>query len=1151
MKKFHLSLLVIFTMIVNVFAQNIPVDPNVRVGTLQNGMKYYIKKNQKPEKKVELRLAINTGSVMEDDDQKGLAHFMEHMNFNGTKNFPDNKLVDFLQSIGVKFGQHLNAYTSFDETVYMLPVPLDKPGNLDSGLKVMEDWAFNATLSDKQIDKERGVVLEEFRLGLGPDKRMSDKYFPKILNNSKYASRMPIGDKKLLETFTYDKIRRFHKDWYRPDLMALIVVGDINVDEIEAKIKANFSAYKNPTNARPRVAADIPNHKETLVAIESDPDATNSMSQLMYVDNNPYKPDVTVADYNKDIVESLFSTMLNNRLEELTNSSTPPFTYGYSAHESLLRPKQAFMSVAMMQEGKQLSALKVLMEETERAKRFGFTQGELDRAKSEVLSGLEKQYNNRDKMESARLVSELVNNFLEKEPIPGIAWEYDQYKKVVPTVTLAQVNDVVKNYVKEDNRVVVITGPKKDNIAQPTESQVLALFDQVKTADLKPYEEKTVLKNLVAPFKSTGKIVSTNSDAKLGTTTFTLSNGAKVTYKKTDFKADEVVFTAKSLGGTSTISDADIVKTQWAFPALAEAGFNTFSKNDINKYLSGKQVNVNPMLSPLYTGFNGKSTVKDLPTLFEMIYGYFTGLNYDPSSFNAFKEKQSAMYNNLTSNPQFYFASEVQKYLAQKNPRFTNIIPLKAEWDKTDYKKAYDIYKEKVANAGNFHFYFVGNVDETQLKQLAEQYLGSLPSTGKTENFKDVGYRTLNTAVTQTYKKGKDPKSMVNIMMIGDANYNEKEALALSALGEVATIKIIEKLREDESGIYGGGAKGSMNNVPYGSYSFAISFPCGPENAAKLTKSALTELQNLIDKGPEQKDLDKFKEAEANDDTTNMKDNNYWLNEIADYQVKGLDKYEILNYVSKVKALTVKDLQDVGKKYLTKNRMVFTLMPEDGYEKAAPKTDAPQPGTPKVGTPKTTTSATLTPQQVIDKYIAAIGGKAKLEAVKTIKSTAKMSVQGMEIVISEKKMAPNKSRMSQSVMGQESSSVFDGEKGYMIQGGQKTDMPAEAIAEMKKSKIFEALSMNAADYKTAEKVTENGVEYYLLASDKGKNYFDAKTGLLSKGSGAQGDMTITEYMDVDGIKVPKTMKISAMGQMLDMAITEFVINKDVSDADFK
>ncbi|MFP8893423.1 M16 family metallopeptidase [Chryseobacterium sp. EZn1] len=935
MKRMLSSFSAIFLMSVNIYGQNIPVDPSVRIGTLSNGMKYYIKKNVLPEKKVEFRLAINAGSILEDENQRGLAHFMEHMNFNGTKNFPDNKLVDFLQSIGVKFGQHLNAYTGFDETVYMLPVPLDKLGNLDAGLKVMEDWAFNATLSDEQINKERGVVLEELRLGLGPDKRMMDKYLPKLLYQSQYAERLPIGKKEVLENFRPDLIRKFHQDWYRPDLMAIVVVGDINVDEIEKKIRNNFSQYKNPSKPRERKSFDLPNHKEALVAIETDPDATASGVQFIIKDSEVYQPDVTVQQYDRSIVEGLVNIMLNSRLAELVNSPNPPFTYGSVYHGgTYARNKEAFQGAAATKDGDQLNALKVLLEEVERAKRFGFTQSELDRAKAGMLSSYEWAYNNKDKNQSGELIDGYVNHFLRQEPIPGITWGYEHIKEVLPSIALEQTNEIIKKRVKNDSRVIIITGPKKEGITMPKEAMVLKTFDTVKVADLKPYEEKKKTESLVKPFKSEGKITKTEADAKLGTTTWTLNNGAKVTFKKTDFKDDEIVFAAISLGGLSVIPDADYNKTKFAFDALLEAGLAGLSKTDLAHYLAGKQVSVSSYVGGLTEGISGTSSKKDLKTAMELIYACFTDLNYNPESFNTYKTKKSAILANVDSDPEYYFSSEYSKFINQKNPRFTGLEPTEKDWANTDYKKAYDIYKDKFANAGNFHFYFVGNIDEGQLKSEILQYIASLPATGKSSTFKDTGYRPVKGGYTKVYKKGKEPKSLVTISYSGEAPYNEKEAMALSALGEVATIKVLEKLREDESGIYGGGASGSFSKIPYGAYDFSVNFPCGPENVDQLTKSAVAELQKLIDMGPEQKDLDKYKEGEYNEYKTSLKDNGFWLQGIAQNQLDGSDKYDILNYQDKVKALTVKDLQDVARKYLTKEKNVAILMPEDGWENA-------------------------------------------------------------------------------------------------------------------------------------------------------------------------------------------------------------------------
>ena len=667
-------------------AQQIPLNPKVIHGKLDNGLTYYIEENAKPEKKVELRLAINAGSILEDDDQQGLAHFMEHMNFNGTKNFPGNELVDNLQSIGVRFGQHLNAYTSFDETVYILPIPLEKKENLDIGMQILEDWAFNAVMTDEEINKERGVVLEELRLGLGADKRMLDEYLPKVLYKSHYANRLPIGKKDILENFDPEVIRRFHKDWYRPDLMAVVVVGDIDAKDIEKRIKTQFGKYQNPTNARERQSFEVPNHTETLIAVESDPEASMSRVQLLYKDMEAPKKVVTEKDYRGMLVEGLFATMLNNRLNELTNSPNPPFTYAYTYHGGTwARSKEAFQSFAMTPEGKQLDALRILLEENERVQKHGFTASELERAKSELLSRMETAYNDRDKTDSDQKVMEYVYNFLDKEPAPGVEWEYDKYQEFLPTITIDEVNGLIKNFIRDENRVVVITGPEKESITQPTDSEVLAMFKTVESMDIQPYDDSVKIEKLVTELPAKGSIVKTETDSGLGTTTWTLSNGAKVTFKSTDFVNDEVLFRAQRLGGNSTLTDKDWVDTQWAYGALGEAGLNGYNKTDLDKYLSGKQVNVNPFMSSTSVGLSGSSTVKDLETLFEFIYANFTGLNKDKEAFNSYASKQGNFFNNLTSQPQFYFMIEFAKFLNSQNPRVTSIIPLQEDWDRTNY----------------------------------------------------------------------------------------------------------------------------------------------------------------------------------------------------------------------------------------------------------------------------------------------------------------------------------------------------------------------------------------------------------------------------------------------------------------------------------
>lgn len=911
---------------------SIPTDPNVKIGQLKNGLKYYIRKNEKPEDKVDLRLVINAGSILETDQQQGLAHFMEHMCFNGTKRFPKNELVDYLQSIGVKFGQHLNAYTSFDETVYFLPIPSDDKEKVEKGFQIIEDWAFNTTLTPEEIDKERGVVLEEYRLGLGADKRMMGRFMPKIMHNSLYAKRLPIGQKEILENFTYDKLTSFYKDWYRPDLMAVIVVGDIDVNEMEKKVKDHFGRYKNPKKEKPRKLYEVPNHKETFVAVESDKEASMSRVQLMYKDYDAPKTIKTIGDFKDYLAKGLFSTMLNNRLEELRNSSNPPFTFGYSYHGGTwARTKNAFQSVAMVAQDKQLEALSVLVNENERVKKFGFTTGEFKRAKDEFFAQFERQYNERDKNESENYVWEYQSNFLENEPIPSIEWTFDAIKKILPTITINDVNGLISKYLKEDNRVVVLTGPDKENLKQATETQVLTALS-VEEEKLTPYQDTAISESLLRSNPQAGTIVSREVNNELGTTTLTLSNGAKVTYKKTDFKNDEVLFEAISFGGSNLFNNDDYKKVSLAMNGLSEAGFSGLNKNDINKFMTGKIARVNPYVSSVYEGFRGSATPKDLEYLMQMTYAYFTDLNLDKEAFNGYVMKQKGFMANLLSQPSIYFSNELYSYLNEDNPRYTG-FPKAEDYDAADYELAYKMYKERFANAGDFNFYFVGNFDEKELEKNIELYLASLPSI-KDSNEKaiDLGYRMKKGNLEKTVNKGKDPKSTVRIMFYGDTDYNKEEAVLLKTLGEALTIKLVEELRENESGVYGVSANGAIRKLPAGSYSFNISFPCGPENAKKLTTSALAELDKMIKNGPTQKDLDKVKEAARLEHKKNLKENQFWMSLLKKEYTDDVELDEINNFEENLNKITIAKLKAVANKYLTKDKVIATLMPETTEE---------------------------------------------------------------------------------------------------------------------------------------------------------------------------------------------------------------------------
>ncbi len=910
--------------------KKIPIDPNVKIGKLSNGLTYYIRNNGKPANKVELRLVVNAGSILENDKQLGLAHFMEHMNFNGTKNFKKNELVDYLQSIGVKFGADLNAYTSFDETVYILPIPSDDPEKLEKGFQIIEDWAHNATLTDEAIDDERGVVLEEYRLGLGPNKRMMQKYLPKLMHGSKYASRLPIGTKENLENFTYEDVRSYYKDWYRPDLMAVVAVGDLDVEQLEAKIKEHFGGIAKADNPKKRASFDLPNHKETFVTIATDKEAAFSQVQIMYKDTYNAPKIETTVDYRDMLIRNLFSGMINNRLTELTNKPNPPFVYGFSNYGGTFsRSKNAYQSFAMTSETGQLEALKTLLEENERVKRHGFQESEFDRAKKNILAGIEKQFKDRDKQESGRIIGEYVNHFLSDEPIPGVAWEFNTTKQYLENIQLSEINMLITNFIHDDNRVIILTGPEKEGLTPATETEVLALLEGIKTSNIEAYKDSEIRENLVENILKEGSITNTERNDLIDATTFTLSNGATVTYKKTDFKNDEVLFEATSFGGTSLYTDEEYLATNFANGGLSEAGIGGLSKTDLSKMLSGKIVRVNPYIQLISEGFRGQAAPKDLETLFQQVYLYFTDLNKDDEAYTSYINKQKSFLSNLMANPQFYFSNETGKFRNKGNKRYTG-FPTPEKMDEANYNLAYKKYQERFADAGDFNFYFVGNIDEEQLKLFSKTYLASLPTTNSNESFKPTVFREKDTYRKQIVNRGKDPKSLVSINWgEDDIEYSAKKKLEITALGEILTIKLIEKLREEEGGVYGVGARGSFRKISFTGVDFTISFPCGPENVDKLIAAALAEVEKIKIEGPTEKDLLKIKESYLLKYKEDIKKNRFWLANFIRSTQENSDPAAVLKSEAAINALTIEGIKNVANEFLDENYFLGILLPEE------------------------------------------------------------------------------------------------------------------------------------------------------------------------------------------------------------------------------
>jgi zinc protease len=934
MKSIKLLVLFLFAGSTTLFAQQnldqkLPVDPNVKIGKLDNGLTYYIRQNKKPEQKVELRLVVNAGSILEDENQQGIAHLNEHMAFNGTTNFKKNDIISFLQSIGVAFGNDLNAYTSFDETVYILPIPTDKPSNLEKGFQILEDWAHNVTYNDSDIEGERPIVLEESRLGKGANDRMFRQIYPELFAGSLYADRLPIGIDSIVRTTSTANVKKFYKDWYRPDLMAVIVVGDIDPAKAEALIKKHFSGLKNPANERTRITPEVPAYQKSVAKVVTDKEATN-YSFIVNYSSTKTNPIETLGDYKKDVVKNLFATMLNQRLSELTQQPNPPFLYAFADFGSYARGYESFTASIGTGAPDSLVALKAFERELERVKKFGFTPAELERAKTNMLTSIERSYKERDKTESGRYTSEYIRNFLTKEPIPGIEKELGYYKELLPEISVDDVNQIAKRLEKNANQFIALTGPSpKEGESLPTPADLLAVSTEVAKLDLKPYEEMAVAASLLTKEPVAGKISATKKNAVLGTTEFTLSNGTTVTLKHTDFKNDQVLMSAIRPGGNNNYGVEDKYNAAYLVPVITSMGVGNFSPVDLKKVLTGKTVRVTPSFGENSDGMSGNSSVKDFESMLQLTYLYFTDPRVDTALFTSFKQKNKAQLAFLSANPQTVFVDSLYNTLYHHSPLAPIAVPKPAYFDQLNLDRIMQIYKERFGDANGMHFTFVGNVSEDSIKPLLEKYIASLPSTSKQFHYVDNKLRPVDGKVMLNVNKGKEQKALILAFYTGEAPYSAALNLKAEAISEILNIRIVEELREKIQGIYGGGTTVQFEKIPYSHFTMVLHLPCGPEKVDTLLKAANEEILNLIQNGPSKENLDKVKQQWKEQHKVSIKENGTWLAELQAINFMGADPDYFINFDKYVDALTQKDIEDAAKLLLsTKNVVTGVLRPE-------------------------------------------------------------------------------------------------------------------------------------------------------------------------------------------------------------------------------
>ncbi len=931
MKKIQ-NLLLLLLISVQTFAQNlnipIPNNPAVKTGTLKNGIKYYILKNAEPKNRMELRLVVNAGSILETDQQLGLAHFMEHMNFNGTKEFPKNQLVDFLQKSGMKFGADLNASTSFDETIYQLQVPTDSAKLFERAFQILADWSHYATLDTTEINNERGIVLEEERARFkNAQGRVQQKLLPLLLNNSRYAERIPIGKVDVLNTFKADQIIKFYKDWYRPDLMAVVAVGDFDPAQVEGLIKEKFSNIPENKNGPKRVKYDIPPAKGTQTALIVDKEMPQSSFQL--ITRLPKEKTKTQADYRTDIAENLFNQMVGTRLQEITKKPNPPFVFAIMAYSPFLAGLDAFQVITVPKNAEGLeTAIKAVIDEQERLKRFGFSKGELERAKKDYMASAEKNYKEKDKTKSAVFVNGMIQNYLQGSAYTDADFRYEFVKKHLEGITLAEVNAIAAKVIKEDNRLGMVIGSEKDKDKLPSEAKILELIN-TKNPNLKPYEDETIATSILEQIPTGTKVVAEKKVEEIGVTELTFGNGIKAALKPTTFKNDQILFSGVSKGGTSLYSDADYYSAELATTAVSQGGVGKLSDTQLDKFLAGKVVNVFTYIDELNEGISGNTTPNDLETALQLMYAYVVHPRRDDEVVKSFLKNQKELIANSlkTLTPEKVFSDTITNVLYQKNFRRSPIKP--EDIDRVNLDRAFEIYKDRFSDLSDFTFVFVGNFEVEKIKPLLEKYIGGLPSTKRTETFKDLHIEKVKGKIEKTVYKGLEDKASVNLQFNGTFSYTEEERVNLDALAEVLDIKLTEKLREEAAGVYSPSIRASYDKLPKPSYNLTISFGCSPANAEKLAKIAIDEIEKIKANGPEAVDIDKVKAEEKRSVELQVKENGFWNSYLADQYFDGEDLNFINRYSKEmIDKISVASVKKAANQFLSDNFAKFVLLPE-------------------------------------------------------------------------------------------------------------------------------------------------------------------------------------------------------------------------------
>lgn len=901
--------------------KKLPTDPNVSIGKLPNGITYYLRHNEEPKGRASFYIIRNAGALLENDDQNGLAHFLEHMAFNGTKNFPGKDLITTLERHGISFGGNLNAYTSQNETVYNISdVPVNDETLLDTCLLILHDWSYYLTLDPKEIDEERGVITEEWRTRNNSGTRIYNQKAPVIYKGSQFAKRDIIGDMEVIRTFKPETIRDFYHKWYRTDLEAITVVGDFDIKTMEQKIKDVFTSIPAVKDPAPRPFFDIPSHDETYFCLATDKEATSSNVQLMRMfraKEYDGKGFVTYQDIKNSLMLDMYNNLIATRISEIIQRGQAPYLNASVGIYETTRGYYTYSIGATAKPNMEKEALAAVIEEHERVAQHGFAESELDRIKTNLMVNIESALKDKDKTPNASYAEEIQSHFLENNAIVDIEDYIAAVKEILPTITAEEVASQAKNWWKADNRCLIISGPS-EGVTHLTEQEARAIVAETEGKAVTAYEDNSVNGELIEKELAGGSVVKTKELPQFDAVEWTLNNGAKVVFRKADFEKDNVALTATSPGGSSLYSDFDIL------PAAANTGnfISTYGLGEyddiaLGKLLTGKKVGCSVSISGLYETVSGGSTPKDFETMMQLLYLRFMAPRFDQQAHDVLIERNHIYAQQIAGRPQTMMKDSISRITSNYNPR---VQLFNDDYiDRITLERIEKVYRDRISDASDFTFFIVGNVEREEAKEMAEKYIGSIPSTYRHEKWIDRKIRGPKGKVEKEIHLPLEvPKSTVMLMFNNEMKYNLKDVYAIRILGDILTTRYTKSIREEQGGTYGVGVRGSASREPYNNYSMFMQFDCAPEKANELKPLLYLEVDNVVKDGVTEEELDKIVKNTLKEMEQSKAHNSYWMSTLMTYYETGLNMNDPKNVEDMISSLTPKDIQKLAKKFFKK-----------------------------------------------------------------------------------------------------------------------------------------------------------------------------------------------------------------------------------------